>query len=283
MKILVTGAAGQLGSEVLEQLLERGHAAVGVDAADFDLTDFAKTKTAVTRLHPEAVIHCAAYTAVDKAQSQPALCAAVNHHGSDHLAQAAAAVGAKMLYVSTDYVFGGDGEAPCETDDPKHPVNVYGETKLLGEQAVKARCPRSFIVRTSWVFGRNGSNFVKTILRLCGEKERIPVVCDQIGSPTYTRDLAALICDMVVTDRFGEYHATNEGYCSWSEFAREIVRQSGQDTEILDITTAVYGAPAPRPLNSRLSKASLDTAGFSRLPAWQDALARYLKESSETS
>lgn len=281
MDILVTGVAGQLGSEVLEQLLERGHAAVGVDSADFDLTDFAKTQAAVTRLHPEAVIHCAAYTAVDKAQEQSALCAAVNHHGSDHLAQAAAAVGAKMLYVSTDYVFGGDGETPYETDAPKHPVNVYGETKLLGERAVKNRCPHSFIVRTSWVFGQNGNNFVKTILRLCGEKERIPVVGDQVGSPTYTRDLAVLLCDIIVTDRFGEYHATNEGFCSWSEFAREIVRQSGRGNEILDITTAAYGAPAPRPLNSRLSKASLDAAGFSRLPAWQDSLARYLKDLEE--
>lgn len=281
MDILVTGAAGQLGTDVLDEVLARGHTATGVDLADFDLTDFEQTLAYVKSVSPAAIVHCAAYTAVDKAQAQPALCAVVNHHGSDCLAQAAAAVGAKMLYVSTDYVFGGGGETPYETDAPKHPVNVYGETKLLGEQAVKTRCPRSFIVRTSWVFGHNGNNFVKTILRLCGEKECIPVVGDQIGSPTYTRDLAALLCDMIVTDRFGDYHATNEGFCSWSEFAREIVRQSGRDTEISDITTAAYGAPAPRPLNSRLSKASLDAAGFSRLPPWQDALARYLKDLAE--
>ena len=278
MKILVTGAKGQLGYDTVKELAARKIEAVCADIGDFDITDKAGTLRYINQLCPDAVIHCAAYTAVDKAEDEPALCTAVNVQGSENIALACENSGAKLIYVSTDYVFGGEGSKPLEVDSPKKPLNVYGSSKLAGEQAVQNFCTRNFIVRTSWVFGKNGNNFVKTMLRLGSQTEKITVVDDQTGSPTYTSDLAGLLCDMVRTDKYGVYHATNEGFCSWAEFAEEIMRQANLPAKIIRIKTSEYGSKATRPLNSRLSKSSLDSAGFHRLPAWQDALRRYLTE-----
>ena len=280
MKILVTGVNGQLGYDCMNELTARGIECVGADKEDFDITEEAETSEYIKSCHPDAVIHCAAYTAVDKAEDEKEICEKVNVTGARNVAKACEDIGAKMVYISTDYVFGDDGTQPIETDSPKNPRNVYGRTKLQGENEVLNCCTRSFIIRTSWVFGVNGSNFIKTICKLASERDSIKVVNDQIGSPTYTHDLAVLICDMVATDKFGIYHATNEGFCSWYDFACEIIRAGGydDDTEIIPIPSSEYPAKAVRPLNSRLSKRSLDSAGFKHLPGWQDALARYIKE-----
>ena len=227
---------------------------------------------------PDIVIHCAAYTAVDKAESEQELALTVNGFGTRWVAEACRDVGAKMIYISTDYVFGGDGHTPYEVDDEKKPVNIYGRSKLLGEDAVTAIVEKHFIVRTSWVFGINGNNFIKTMLRLAETRKKINVINDQFGSPTYTVDLAKLLADMAETEKYGTYHASNEGFCSWSDFAREIFKQAGLDIEVDGIPTIEYPTPARRPFNSRLSKKSLDEAGFNRLPDWQDALKRYLVE-----
>lgn len=278
MKILVTGAKGQLGFDVIKELMLRRIECKGVDMADFDITDFEQTSKFIAGYSPSAVIHCAAYTAVDKAEDEPDICNAVNVTGSENVARACSAIGAKLVYVSSDYVFSGDGSEPFEPDAAKSPLNVYGKSKLNGELAVLENCKKCFIVRTSWVFGLNGGNFVKTMLRLGAEKESINVVCDQVGSPTYTKDLAVLLCDMVLTERYGVYHATNENYCSWADFAVKIMTLSGLKKTINAIPTSEYKAKATRPLNSRLSKESLDKSGFNRLPAWDDALKRFLKE-----
>ena len=219
----------------------------------------------------------AAYTAVDKAEDDRDTCRKVNVDGTRNIAIACEKIGAKLVYISSDYVFGGSGTQPLEIDAPKDPQNIYGITKLGGEEEAK-KCQKHFIVRTSWVFGINGGNFVKTMLRLADSHEKLTVVDDQTGSPTYTPDLARLICDMIKTEKYGTYHASNEGYCTWAEFAKEIMRQAGKATEIVPCTTAEYPAKAKRPENSRLSKKCLDDAGFDRLPPWQDALARFLKE-----
>ncbi len=277
MKILVTGARGQLGSDVVKQLQTLGIPCRGADKEEFDLTDKGQVEAYVSAYRPDAVIHCAAYTAVDKAEEDAEICAAVNVTGTENLADACRTVGAKMMYISTDYVFGGAGEEPFETDAPKAPQNVYGRTKWLGEEAVKARLSRYFIVRISWVFGQGGGNFVKTMLRLGAEKSGLAVVCDQIGSPTYTPHLAALLCEMIGTEEYGDYHATNEGVCSWYEFACEIMKQAGLPCVVKPVSSADYPASkAVRPLNSRLSKASLDRHGFARLPDWKEALREFL-------
>lgn len=278
MKILVTGYNGQLGFDVVKELEIRNIQCKGVDMADFDITDKTAVYDYVKSYAPDAVIHCAAYTAVDRAEDDIDTCTKVNVLGSENLARVCGEIGAKMVYISTDYVYGGKGEAPFEVSDPTAPRNVYGKTKLAGEEAVKKYCKKSFIIRTSWVFGINGGNFVKTMLRLADTHPTLTVVADQIGSPTYTPDLAKLICDMVVTEKYGTYHGTNENYCSWCEFATEIMKMAGKATTVKPVTTAEYGAKAERPLNSRLSKKCLDDAGFSRLPSWQDALGRYLME-----
>jgi len=278
MKVLVTGAKGQLGSDVVKELTVRKIETFPADLDDFDITDKTDTLRYITQINPDAVIHCAAYTAVDKAEEEPLICNAVNFMGSLNIVQACEATGAKLVYISTDYVFGGQGSEPFEVDSPKNPLSTYGKSKLMGEQAVLSFCSKSFIVRTSWVFGKNGGNFVKTMLKLGAEKESITVVRDQVGSPTYTPDLACLLCDMVQTEKYGVYHATNEGLCSWAEFAAEIMKQANLPAKIIPVTTAEYNAKAARPLNSRLSKASLDEAGFNRLPPWQDALKRFLAE-----
>lgn len=276
MKIIVTGAEGQLGTDVMLALRERGIEGIGVDRSDFDITDAAATEAFITAEKPDGVIHCAAFTAVDKAESERELCFAVNVTGSENVACACEKCGAKCLYISTDYVFGGDEPDEYEPDDKKSPVNYYGETKLAGENAVQALCSKHFIVRTSWVFGLYGRNFVKSMLYLGARKGEIGVVCDQIGSPTFTPDLARLCCDIIQTEKYGVYHATNEGYCSWAEFADEIMHRSGTPCEVKAITSEEYPCAARRPKNSRLSKASLDKVGFERLPHWKDALSRYL-------
>ena len=280
MKILVTGYNGQLGYDVVKELNSRSVECRGVDREDFDITDRDETVGYICDYAPDAVIHCAAYTAVDRAEDDEENCRKVNADGTENIAVACEKLRAKMLYVSTDYVYGGDGEAPFETDSPTNPKNVYGVTKLEGEKAVMKYIDKFFIVRTSWVFGINGSNFVKTMLRLGDEKESLNVVCDQVGSPTYTPDLARLICDLIVTEKYGIYHGTNESFCSWAEFAAEIMKLGGKKTVINPVSSSEYPTKAERPHNSRLSKKCLDEAGIKRLPTWQDALKRFLKEMS---
>ena len=278
MKILVTGANGQLGYDVCRELQTRGITHTGVDVGDFDITDAAATSAYISAYAPNAIIHCAAFTAVDHAEGEPALCHRVNVIGTANLATAAAQIDAKMMYLSTDYVFCGDGDLPHSHDAPTAPLSVYGTSKLLGEEAVREATNRHFIVRTSWVFGTHGNNFVKTMLRLSETMPALNVVDDQVGSPTYTRDLAVLLCDMIATDRFGTYHATNEGFCSWAEFAEEIMKQADRHTVIRRVSSEEYPTAAPRPRNSRLSKSRLTDRGFSLLPHWKDALGRYLEE-----
>lgn len=276
MKILVTGVKGQLGYDVMKVLAERKIEAVGADIEEFDITDLDTTRRFITKHRPDAVIHCSAYTAVDKAEENKDLCRKVNAEGPRNIATVCKEIGAKMVYISTDYVFPGTGDRFYEVDDPTGPLSEYGKTKLDGELAVKELLTRYFIVRISWVFGVNGNNFVKTMLRLGKERSEINVVCDQIGSPTYTADLAPLLCDMVVTDKYGTYHATNEGVCSWAEFTQEIFRLAGYNTKVNPIPSSQYPTKAVRPLNSRMSKSELDRQGFKRLPEWQDAVERYV-------
>jgi len=278
MKILVTGCTGQLGFDVIQVLEKRGIECYGAARQDFDLSDFAATRHFLEAYRPDVLIHCSAYTAVDKAEDEPELCRLVNAGASRNLAEICRDVKAKMIYISTDYVFAGQGEAFYETDAPKLPQNVYGQTKLAGELAVQEILPDHFIVRISWVFGINGRNFVKTMLQLGQSHAELTVVNDQIGSPTYTADLAELLADMAITEKYGIYHATNEGVCSWAEFAREIFRQAELEVKVIPVASSAYPTKASRPHNSRLSKKSLTAAGFKCLPAWQDAIGRYLKE-----
>ena len=278
MKILVTGVGGQLGYDVCRVLTARNIEHKGVDIADFDITDGKAARDYITAYHPDAVIHCSAWTAVDRAEDELERVRAVNTEGPRNIAAACKELGAKMLYISTDYVFPGTGERFYEPEDPTGPLGAYGETKLGGEKAVQELLEKYFIVRISWVFGKNGNNFVGTMLRLAETKREINVVCDQIGSPTYTADLAPLLCDMIVTDKYGVYHATNEGVCSWAEFAQEIFRLAGKDVRVHPVPTSEYPTRAVRPLNSRMSKDKLEKMGFSRLPDWHDALARYIHE-----
>nr|WP_302665548.1 dTDP-4-dehydrorhamnose reductase [uncultured Agathobaculum sp.] len=278
MKVLVTGVGGQLGYDVCKVLDARQIENKGVDLVDFDITDAQATRNYIVTYHPDAVIHCSAWTAVDKAEDELDTVRAVNTEGPRNIAAACKEIGAKMLYLSTDYVFPGTGDRFYEPEDPTGPLGAYGATKLGGELAVKKLLDRYFIVRISWVFGKNGNNFIKTMLRLAETKNEINVVCDQIGSPTYTADLAPLLCDMIMTDKYGTYHATNEGICSWAKFAEEIFRLAGKQVKVNHIPTSEYPTRAVRPLNSRMSKDKLEQAGFTRLPHWKDALQRYLKE-----
>ena len=278
--ILVTGLTGQLGYDTVRELEKRGEKVIGTTRKEIDLTTEDGAKNFILEKKPEAVIHCAAYTAVDKAETEAETALTVNGLGTRRIAEACREIGAKMIYISTDYVFSGEGVEPYEIKDEKNPINTYGRSKLLGEDAVMAILNEHFIVRISWVFGINGKNFVKTMLKLAETHKKLRVVDDQIGSPTYTPDLARLLADMVKTDKFGTYHATNEGFCSWADFAKEIFRQAGKEIEVEKILTEDYPTPAKRPLNSRLSKKSLDEAGFERLPSWKDAIGRYLIELS---
>ena len=278
MKVFVTGATGQLGHDVCRELERRGVEYRGVGSRELDITDAAAVEAALGEYAPDGVIHCAAWTKVDAAEDERAACWRVNAAGTAHIAAACAALGAKMLYISTDYVFPGTGAAPWKTDDGTGPLSVYGKSKLAGELAVETLLEKYFIVRISWVFGKNGNNFVKTMLRLSETKTELGVVADQIGSPTYTADLAPLLCDMIGTEKYGIYHASNEGECSWAELAEEIFRRAGKNVRVNRLATEQYPARAPRPRNSRLDKNCLTAEGFSRLPDWRDALGRYLKE-----
>lgn len=278
MKVLVTGVKGQLGYDVMAELARRNIEAIGVDIDEMDITDKISVEKVIGEAAPDVVVHCAAYTAVDAAEDNEALCRRVNADGTRNIAEVCKKLDCKMVYISTDYVFDGQGTRPWEPDDERHPLNVYGQTKYEGELAVQENLSRYFIVRIAWVFGKNGKNFVKTMLKLAETHDKLTVVNDQFGSPTYTYDLARLLVDMIQTDKYGIYHATNEGICTWYEFACEIFRQAGVKIEVTPVPASEYPAKAKRPENSRLDKSKLTENGFERLPSWQDALARYLKE-----
>ena len=303
MKIFVTGVGGQLGHDVVNDAVSRGHEAVGSDIAptysgiqdnsavvtapyvQLDITDQDAVKTTIEEIHPDAIIHCAAWTAVDAAEDEEnkAKVEAINHLGTQYIAEAAKAVGAKMLYLSTDYVFDGKGERPWQPDDKNYaPLNYYGQTKLEGEMAVTGTLDKFYIVRIAWVFGLNGKNFIKTMINVGKTHDTVRVVNDQIGTPTYTLDLARLLVDMIETEKYGYYHVTNEGgYISWADLAEESYRAAGMSTNVVRVTTAEYGlSKAARPENSRLDKSKLVEAGFKPLPDWKDAVARYLKEAN---
>jgi len=278
MRVLVTGVGGQLGYDVIKELRERNIDCLGTDLKEFDITDYDAANKFITAYMPDAVVHCSAYTAVDRAEDEPELCRRVNAGGTENIAKICKQIDTKMIYISTDYVFSGTYEDFYEVDSPTGPKNVYGQTKLEGELAVKRILNKYFIVRISWVFGINGNNFIKTMLRLGKERKEMNVVADQIGSPTFTADIAPLVCDMVATEKYGTYHATNEGICSWAEFAEEIFSQAGYTCKVNPISTEAYPTRAIRPNNSRMSKINLEKAGFQRLPLWQDAVRRYLNE-----
>jgi len=279
MKVLVTGVKGQLGYDVVNELTKRGHEAVGVDVDEMDITDGDACRQVITEANPDAVIHCAAYTAVDAAEDNVDLCRRVNADGTRNIALVCRDLDIKMVYISTDYVFDGQGTRPWEPDDVRDPLNVYVVTKCEGEMAVEELVKKFFIVRIAWVFGVNGKNFIRTMLRLGEERGAVSVVDDQIGSPTYTYDLARLLVDMTESEHYGRYHATNEGFCSWYEFACEIFKQAGMaEVKVTPVDSSQFPAKAKRPMNSRMDKSKLAANGFEPLPAWQDALNRYLKE-----
>lgn len=283
MKVLVTGSKGQLGYDVIKELCSRGHEAFGFDLPELDITDEVAVRAVFDRVKPDAVIHCAAWTAVDAAEESGNIAKvfAVNEGGTRNLAAACKRTGAKLLYLSTDYVFDGQGSAPWGADETRFaPLNEYGKSKLAGENAVRELLQAYFIVRIAWVFGKNGNNFVKTMLRLSETHDTLRVVCDQVGTPTYTPDLARLLVDMIETDKYGVYHATNEGgFLSWYDFASAIMQEAGKHTKVIPVTTAEYGlSKASRPFNSRLDKSKLKENGFEPLPDWRDALKRYFKE-----
>lgn len=283
MKVFVTGAKGQLGFDVINELTSRGHEAIGVDIEEMDITDKEQVHSMIGKVKPDAVIHCAAWTAVDAAEDEENRSKVhdINASGTKYIAEECKALGCKMMYISTDYVFDGQGEEPWLPDCKDYaPLNVYGQTKLDGELAVRELLQKFFVVRIAWVFGKHGNNFIKTMLKLGKTHDTLRVVNDQVGTPTYTFDLARLLVDMIETDKYGNYHATNEGgYISWADFAKEIFAQSGMSINVIPVTTAEYGkSKAARPYNSRLDKSKLIENGFTPLPSWQDALKRYLKE-----
>lgn len=278
MKVLVTGVKGQLGYDVVKECEKRNIEAIGVDVEEMDITDASKVEEVIKSSNVDAVIHCAAWTAVDKAEDEVELCTKVNVDGTRNIAKVCKELSIKMMYISTDYVFDGQGEQLWNEYDQRNPLNVYGKTKYEGEMAVEELVEKRFIVRIAWVFGVNGNNFIKTMLRLGKERGAVSVVSDQIGSPTYTYDLARLLVDMIETDKYGIYHATNEGLCSWYEFACEIFKQANLEVEVTPVNSSQFPTKAKRPFNSRMSKTELDKNGFKRLPTWQDALSRYLKE-----
>lgn len=276
MKVLVTGANGQLGYDIVKELQKQNIECYGATRQDFDIVDFEVMEKFITNYMPDAVIHCAAYTAVDKAEDEQGLCQLVNASATENIAEICKKINAKMLYISTDYVFDGTKDGFYEVDDKPNPINVYGKTKLLGEQAVQRILDKYFIVRISWVFGEHGNNFVKTMLRLGKERKEINVVTDQYGSPTYTTDLAALLVEMIQTDKYGVYHATNEGVCTWAEFAEEIFKIANMNVKVNHITMAGYQTRAKRPINSRLNKEKLNRNNFSKLRNWDEALKEFL-------
>lgn len=282
MKIFVTGVKGQLGHDIMLELAKRGIEGFGVDIEEMDITDPEAVKRVISEAAPEAVIHCAAWTAVDAAEDNADKCRLVNAYGTENIAKVCAERNIPMMYFSTDYVFNGEGERPWEPDDEAEPLNVYGLTKYEGEQAVRKYVPdKHFILRIQWVYGLNGKNFVKTMLKLSETHDTLTVVSDQIGSPTYTPDIARMAADMIVTERYGTYHVANTGLCSWFEFANEIFRLAGKNVKTLPVTSEAYAAKAKRPHNSRMDLSRVTENGFLPLPSWQDALARYLSALKE--
>ena len=297
MKFFVTGVNGQLGHDVMNELLKRGHVGIGSDIQDkysgtgdeyvsLDITDKEAVSRVIKEVNPDAVIHCAAWTAVDAAEEESNLAKvqAINVGGTENIANVCKELNCKMTYISTDYVFNGQGTKPWKPDCKDYaPLNVYGQTKLDGELAVSKTLSKYFIVRIAWVFGLNGNNFIKTMLKVGKSHDKVRVVNDQIGTPTYTYDLARLLVDMNESDKYGYYHATNEGgYISWYDFTKEIYKQAGYSTNVIPVTSEEYGlSKAKRPFNSRLDKSKLIESGFTPLPTWQDALSRYLKELNE--
>ena len=281
MRVLVTGVKGQLGYDVVKELEKRNLEAVGVDIEEMDITDGDSVRRVITEAHVDAVIHCAAYTAVDAAEENEAVCRKINVEGTENIARVCKDLNLKMMYISTDYIFNGEGERPWEPSDQADPKSVYGQTKYEGELKVKEFVEKFFIVRIAWVFGINGKNFVKTMLQVGKTHDTLTVVNDQFGSPTYTYDLARLLVDMIVTEKYGIYHATNEGICTWYDFACAIFKEAGMNVTVKPVTSAEYGAKANRPSNSRMSKEKLVEEGFEKLPTWQDALHRYIGELKE--
>ncbi len=275
MKVLVTGVKGQLGFDVVNECKKRNIDAIGVDIEEMDITNSMQVSAVIKNANVDAVIHCAAWTAVDKAEDEEEACRKVNKNGTENVVAVCRELDIPIMYFSTDYVFDGQGEKPWKEYDQRNPLNVYGQTKYEGELAVEAY-PKHFIIRISWVFGVNGNNFIKTMLRLGKERGEVRVVNDQIGSPTYTYDLAELCVDMIITDKYGTYHASNEGVCSWYDFACEIFKQADLDVKVTPVDSSKFPVKAIRPKNSRMSKSELDRQGFDRLPVWQDALNRYL-------
>ncbi|RGR95822.1 dTDP-4-dehydrorhamnose reductase [Heyndrickxia coagulans] len=278
MKILVTGYTGQLGYDVVREGKKRGLDMIGIGQKELDITKEKDVQTFIQELKPDAIVHCAAYTAVDQAEDQKEICWNVNVNGTKYLAEAAKEVNAKFMFISTDYVYKGEGTTPFVETDPADPINYYGYTKYESEKVVQSLLNDLFIVRISWVFGINGKNFIKTMLRLAETHDELNVVGDQIGSPTYTFDLAKLLMDMIQTDKYGIYQATNEGFCSWAEFAEEIFKKSGKQVKVNAITTEEYPTKAVRPKNSRMSKQKLVDNGFKPLRPWKEALEHYLNE-----
>lgn len=277
--ILVTGAAGQLGSGLIRFFENNNIAVMGVDCNNFDITNHDETIEYITKLRPTCVFHCAAYSNVDLAEDEKEQCEQVNIIGTENIVVACQKVSAKIVYISTDYVFDGTTQLPYEVDSMVAPLSVYGRTKAEGEYIVR-NYPKGFVVRISWLFGGKGKNFVTTMLRLGREREQLTVVADQIGSPTYVEDLVPVLYEISKTEEYGTYHATNEGYCSWADFAEKIMEYGNLSCKIQPVSSEEYGAKAKRPKNSRLSKISLDEHGFHRLPIWEDALQRYLIEIS---
>lgn len=277
MRVLVTGAGGQLGSDMMIALQKQQLEAFGRTRAELDITDVTAVEQCFQKIRPDAVIHCAAYTAVDLAEEQAAECNRINVDGTKHIVMACKKYHCKLMFLSTDYVFDGSGEQPWRVEDSCNPLSVYGRSKQLGEQLVAENLSDCFIIRTAWAFGQHGKNFVKTMLRLAQTMPVIQVVNDQIGSPTYTADLAELLAAMIQTEKYGIYHITNDGYCSWYEFACEIFQQAGIFVEVVPVTSEQYPSKVRRPKNSRLSLDKLEKQGFQRLPHWKDALKRYLE------
>ena len=276
MKILVTGVNGQLGYDVVKELDKRGHQPIGVDKEEMDLTSKEQIKECIKIINPQAIIHCGAYTAVDKAEDEKDLCKRVNAIATKEIAKNAKVLDIPMIYISTDYVFDGTKDGEYTEKDIPNPINIYGKTKYEGELYVQKILKKYYIVRISWVFGENGNNFIDTMIRLSKEKDSLSVINDQVGSPTYTKDLARLLVDMIETDKYGVYHATNEGYCTWYEFAKEIFRISNIDIQVNKINTSKYHTQAKRPLNSKMSKEKLKNMKFIPLRSWKDALNEYM-------
>lgn len=287
MKVLVTGVKGQLGYDVMNELHKRGHEGIGVDIEEMDITDEASVSSVIKDVNPDVVVHCAAWTAVDAAEDEENIpkVMKVNAEGTENIAKVCKELDCKMIYISTDYVFNGQGERPWQPEDEREPLNVYGQSKYEGELAVQKYLDKYYIVRIAWVFGLNGKNFIKTMVNLGKTHDKLTVVCDQIGTPTYTYDLARLLVDMAENDKYGVYHATNEGgYISWYDFTVEIMKQAGQyddkynHVQVSPVGSDEYPAKAKRPSNSRMDKSKLAVNGFEPLPTWQNALSRYLKE-----